>query len=262
MNKVIRLFFAAFLMFFSIGNVKADDERKYCIYEGNWVSDIANVSVRIKRVSFIDDGNGKVLVKIDYFDDFPGVSKEKTIKNYNTDIAVAELADCPSHFCAEGYEKPGFGKFIDINGMWSKSDNGKCDGVIGALYKFDFSGSGSIGGNLVFDYIGNTGSVDYQPYSSMLTGCYNDVAVFKLLSKAYDLFKIAVPIIMVIFGMIDFAKAATSSDEGQIKKAQGHFVRRVIAGIIVLLSFVCVEFLIRLLPGSSEAMQCVKNFFK
>ena len=45
--------------------------------------------------------------------------------------------------------------------------------------------------------------------------------------------QIAVPVLLVIFGMIDLIKAVVAGKEDEIKKAQGIFVKRLIAGVLV-----------------------------
>ncbi len=47
------------------------------------------------------------------------------------------------------------------------------------------------------------------------------------------LIKIAVPIVLVILGMIDLGKGVVASKEDEIKKGQHTFIKRLIAGIIV-----------------------------
>lgn len=47
--------------------------------------------------------------------------------------------------------------------------------------------------------------------------------------------KVAVPILVIVFGMLDFAKAIFSSDEGEMKKAQSKFIRRLIIGVAFFL---------------------------
>lgn len=49
------------------------------------------------------------------------------------------------------------------------------------------------------------------------------------------LIQVAVPIMLIIWGMIDFAKATIGGDEDSIKKGQKVFMKRFIAAIIVFL---------------------------
>ena len=47
--------------------------------------------------------------------------------------------------------------------------------------------------------------------------------------------KIAIPVILVIMGMIDLSKAVMSNDEKQMKESQGKLIKRLIYGVLVLL---------------------------
>lgn len=69
----------------------------------------------------------------------------------------------------------------------------------------------------------------------------------ELTSLIITLIKVGVPIILVILGMIDLFKAMMAQKEDEIKKAQGLFVKRLIAGVLVFLVFVIVELIFNLL---------------
>lgn len=45
--------------------------------------------------------------------------------------------------------------------------------------------------------------------------------------------KIIVPILLILLGILDFAKAVISSKEDEMRKAQGTFVKRVIAAVVI-----------------------------
>ena len=56
--------------------------------------------------------------------------------------------------------------------------------------------------------------------------------------------KIVVPILLVIFAMLDLGKAIAAKKEEDIKKYQSSCIKRVITGLLVFLVIVIVEFLI------------------
>ena len=56
--------------------------------------------------------------------------------------------------------------------------------------------------------------------------------------------KIVVPILLVLFGMIDLGKAITAKKEEDIKKYQSSCVKRLITGILVFIVVFVVEFLL------------------
>lgn len=56
-----------------------------------------------------------------------------------------------------------------------------------------------------------------------------------LIKKFIDIVKIAVPIMLIIFGIIELARAMMSPDEAAMKKAQGSFIKKLIAAVCVFL---------------------------
>lgn len=58
--------------------------------------------------------------------------------------------------------------------------------------------------------------------------------LYNIISDAIFLIQIVVPMLLIIWGMIDFAKGVASNDDDKIKAGQRSFVKRLIAGIIVL----------------------------
>lgn len=81
----------------------------------------------------------------------------------------------------------------------------------------------------------------------------------KLTSTFITILQIAVPLILIVMGMIDFAKATAASNEEGIKKAQQAFVRRLIAGACVFLVILVVKIVVGLLPADStgSAINCL-----
>ena len=65
-----------------------------------------------------------------------------------------------------------------------------------------------------------------------------------VVSTVVMLIKIIVPILLIIFGMLDLAKAVIASKEDEIKKAQMTFVKRLIAAAIVFFVFIIVKLVI------------------
>ena len=108
------------------------------------------------------------------------------------------------------------------------------------------------------------GDADPSKVSGMNTilngGCPTDEGIFKLLKVAYDLIKIAAPIMVALFATIDLAKAAAASDDSAIKKAQKHCMKRIAAAVVLFLSFAVVEMFVKMVSGGSEIMSCISSF--
>lgn len=73
--------------------------------------------------------------------------------------------------------------------------------------------------------------------------------------------QIAVPILLVIFGMIDLMKAVIAGKEDEIKKNQMTFVKRLIAAAIVFFVFVIVKMLISFVADDSKNLINCANCF-
>ena len=58
-------------------------------------------------------------------------------------------------------------------------------------------------------------------------------SIWNLLGIAVTVIKIAIPIILIVFGMLDMGKAVTSGKEDEIKKSAMTFMRRAIAAIVI-----------------------------
>lgn len=59
--------------------------------------------------------------------------------------------------------------------------------------------------------------------------------IIKILHLVVVLIQVAVPIMLIIWGMIDFAKATIGGDEDKIKAGQKTFIKRLIAAVLVFL---------------------------
>lgn len=84
-----------------------------------------------------------------------------------------------------------------------------------------------------------------------------------LVSSVINIIKIAVPILLIIFGLLDLTKAVVASKEDEIKKSQGTFVKRLIAAVIVFLAIHIVQIVINFVSGRDVAVaQCFNCFVR
>lgn len=60
-----------------------------------------------------------------------------------------------------------------------------------------------------------------------------DADLVNFIHNVITLLKIFVPVVLVIFGMLDFVKGVMSSKEDEIKKGQQVFIKRLLAGFLV-----------------------------
>ena len=77
------------------------------------------------------------------------------------------------------------------------------------------------------------------------------------------LIQIAVPIVLVIFGMIDLFKGITAGKEDEIKKAQQMFIKRLISAALVFFVVAIVKTVIGLAAGDDkeDILSCACYFF-
>lgn len=89
-----------------------------------------------------------------------------------------------------------------------------------------------------------------------------DEKIPNTVSIVVNVIKIVVPILLVVFGMIDLMKGVTSQKEDEIKKGQQLFIKRLISGAIVFFVFVFVQLIISFVAGSQNEniMTCVDCF--
>ena len=66
------------------------------------------------------------------------------------------------------------------------------------------------------------------------------------------LIKIAVPIVLVLFGMLDLGKGVIAAKEDEIKKGQSTFIKRLLAGVLVFFMITIVQLVISLIDKDSN----------
>lgn len=82
-----------------------------------------------------------------------------------------------------------------------------------------------------------------------------------IISTAYTIVKIIVPIILVITGMISYFKVAISSKvDDEMKKANSKLVTNIIAAVIIFFVMSIVNFVLSLVPNSSGVGECLSCF--
>lgn len=86
--------------------------------------------------------------------------------------------------------------------------------------------------------------------------------ITSILGSIVTLIQIAVPILLVILGMLDLGKAVTSQKEDEIKKAQSILIKRLIYGVLIFLVIAIVKFILGIVGDSAgEAIACLDEIF-
>ena len=97
-----------------------------------------------------------------------------------------------------------------------------------------------------------------------IPGAIIDSKIPHTVATIINIIKIAVPILLVVFGSMDLIKGITAGKEDEIKKGQQILIKRIIAGALVFFVFAVVQFLISLVAGSADErtniMTCANCF--
>lgn len=86
------------------------------------------------------------------------------------------------------------------------------------------------------------------------TWCNGDDAasVQTLVSTVILIMQIAIPILLVVFGMLDLGKAVVASKEDEIKKGQQLFIKRLISAALVFLVIFVVKILLNVIAPDDQ----------
>lgn len=102
-------------------------------------------------------------------------------------------------------------------------------------------------------------AVNITGCSSVLPDAQIDVKIANTVHLIITIIKIAVPIVLVIFGMIDLLKAITAQKEDEIKKSQQIFVKRLIAAGLVFFVIAIVQLLISFASNGDKDKQSIAD---
>ena len=93
------------------------------------------------------------------------------------------------------------------------------------------------------------------------TLCEELEPVLRIVGIAIFIIKVVVPIMLIIVGMLDMAKAVTEKDENKIKDAQHKLIKKAIAAVLVFLVVTIVGVLMNLI-GAEDYKKCTKCITK
>ena len=88
----------------------------------------------------------------------------------------------------------------------------------------------------------------------------------RIVNVAYmiiTILKFGVPVLLIIFGMLDLGKAVIASKEDEIKKGQQTFIKRIIAAVIVFFVVAVVQLVVSIAAEEGESAtlsNCINAF--
>ena len=117
-------------------------------------------------------------------------------------------------------------------------------------------------------FLDNINAETYNNYSDVFVSCgsgYIDkipTIIPNVVSIAYTILQIAVPVVLVIMGSLDLFRGITAQKEDEIKKGQQMFVKRLISAVLVFFVFVIVKVVISYVADSSgtSIVECAQCF--
>jgi preprotein translocase subunit SecG len=93
------------------------------------------------------------------------------------------------------------------------------------------------------------------------TGIPSNIA--HVISIAITAIQVIVPILLIIWGMLDLGKAVMAQKEDEIKKGQQIFIRRLTAAVILFFVITIVSFVVNLFSGNGTGiMNCVNSIIQ
>ena len=76
--------------------------------------------------------------------------------------------------------------------------------------------------------------------------------IFSIIRTVISLIKIAIPIALVLFGMLDLGKAVMAGKEDEMKKAQGTLIKRVVYAVLIFLVVTIVQLVMGVVSEADE----------
>ena len=103
-------------------------------------------------------------------------------------------------------------------------------------------------------------AANVQGCEAVIPGVVIDTKIANTIHTIIVVIKIAVPILLVIFGMLDLGKAVIAQKEDEIKKGQQMFIKRAISAAIIFFVISVVQLLVIFVAGDEGIMNCASCF--
>ncbi len=91
--------------------------------------------------------------------------------------------------------------------------------------------------------------------------CAKTTAIWTIFGYIIWAIKVVVPLLLIVSGMIVMAKAVMSKEEKEIKSAQQHLIKKVIAAVIVYLIITLTGVIVSLVGGPDWNNACYNCVF-
>lgn len=85
---------------------------------------------------------------------------------------------------------------------------------------------------------------------NFLDYCTDLEVILNIAHAAVNLIQFGIPIVLIIFGMIDLGKAVMAGKEDEMKKAQGTLIKRVIYAVAIFLVVFIVQLVMNIVSDA------------
>lgn len=85
--------------------------------------------------------------------------------------------------------------------------------------------------------------------------CYKTASIWQLVGQFIFVFKIVIPLVLIILSTIDLGKSAISGDEKALSKSASTLLRRFILGVCIFFVPLVIKVLFTMVSGFSKDMQ-------
>ncbi len=91
------------------------------------------------------------------------------------------------------------------------------------------------------------------PGSETLGFCANTANIWQIVGIALLIFKIVIPILLIIWGMLDLGRAVVGSKDDEIKKAVKSLAMRAVSAVVIFLIPTIVSLVMGLISNFNES---------
>ncbi len=63
--------------------------------------------------------------------------------------------------------------------------------------------------------------------------CYKTASIWQVVGYIFFILKIVIPLIIIILGIVNLAKAVTSNDDKAVSKAAGTLIKKIVIGVVI-----------------------------
>lgn len=88
--------------------------------------------------------------------------------------------------------------------------------------------------------------------------CTDTAPVWQFVGYVLYVFKIVIPILLIIFGMLDLGKAVVASDDKEIKNATTKLAKRAVAAVVIFFIPLLIGVILNLVSGFAEVKDAYK----